>query len=63
MKKTYLKPNALVVKVETQQFIALSKFDEEAAQNGTVLSRQGRFSRWEEDDFDEEQVRCLMSEG
>ena len=54
MKKTYLKPNALVVKVETQQFIALSKFDEEAAQNGTVLSRQGRFSRWEEDDFDEE---------
>ena len=50
MKKTYLKPNALVVKVETQQFIALSKFNEEASKNGEVLSRQGRFSDWDEDE-------------
>ena len=54
MKKTYMKPNALVVKVETQQFIALSKFNEEASENGVVLSRQGRFSRWEEDEEWEE---------
>jgi hypothetical protein len=52
MKKTYMKPNALVVKVETQQFIALSRFNEEASQNGVVLSRQGRFSA--DDDWDEE---------
>lgn len=50
MKKTYMKPNALVVKVETQQVIALSKFYEEASQNGTVLSRQGCFSDWDEEE-------------
>lgn len=54
MKKTYMKPNALVVKVETQQVIALSRFDEEASEDGVVLSRRGRFSRWE-DDFDDEE--------
>lgn len=54
MKKTYLKPNALVVKVETQQFIALSKVEGEANPDGEVLSRRGRFSSWEEDDFEEE---------
>ena len=46
-----MKPNALVVKVETQQFIALSRYDEAATQNGEVLSRQGRFS---DDEWDEE---------
>jgi len=50
MKKTYLKPNALVVKVETQQFIALSKVEGEADPNGEVLSRRSRFSAWDEDE-------------
>ena len=46
-----MKPNALVVKVETQQVIALSRFDEEASQNGVVLSRQARFS--DDDDWED----------
>ena len=54
MKKTYLKPNALVVKVETQQVMTLSKTDEPASKTGTVYGRQGRFSDWDEDFDDEE---------
>ena len=54
MKKTYLKPNALVVKVETQQFIALSKFDEEEAiQSGEVLGREATFSDDDAEWFEE----------
>ena len=49
MKKTYLKPNTLVVKVEPQQVIALSRFDK-AANSSTVYSREGSFS---DDDWDE----------
>ena len=48
-----MKPNALVVKVETQQFIALSKFDEDAIQSGEVLGREATFSDDDAEWFEE----------
>ena len=50
MKKTYLKPNALVVEVETQHVMTLSTTDTPAEKTGTVYGRQGRFSDWDEDE-------------
>ena len=52
MKKTYIKPNALTVRIENNLMLITS--DTHAEKDGTVLSRRGRFSRWEEDDFEEE---------
>ena len=43
MKKTYLKPNTLVVKVETQQVIALSMMATEADPTLDVYSHEANF--------------------
>jgi hypothetical protein len=50
MKKTYLKPKTLVVKVETQHVICLSTNDDPASQNGVVYGRRARFSNWEDEE-------------
>jgi len=50
MKKTYLKPNALVVKVEPQRVIALSMVEGQADMNKPVYSREARFSDWDEEE-------------
>ena len=52
MKKTYIKPNALTVRIENNLMLITS--GTKADKEGEVLSRRGRFSRWEEDDFEEE---------
>ena len=52
MKKTYLKPTSLTVKIVPQQMIALSK-QGEADPEGTVYGRRGRFSKWEDDYYEE----------
>ena len=39
MKKIYMKPESLLVQVELQQMIALSKQEGEANPDGEVLSR------------------------
>lgn len=46
MKKIYMKPESLLVKVELQQMIALSKQGGEANPNGEVLSRE---SGWDDE--------------
>ena len=51
MKKTYLKPETLTVKIANH--IMLITSGSEADQNGEVLTRRNRFSRWEDDEFEE----------
>ena len=53
MKKTYLIPTLQVVKIQPAQFIAMSYGGTTDATSGN-LGRRSRFSRWEEDDFEEE---------
>ena len=50
MKKTYIKPYADIDKVETQEFIALSKLDGEADPSQPTYSRESRFSGWDEEE-------------
>ena len=54
MKKTYMIPTLKVVKVQTTSILAgsLEIKNKDAEQ---ALGRQGRFSRWEEDDFESEE--------
>ena len=57
MKKTYMIPTLKVVKVQPAQFIAASQpglMDSKTEYTSGNLGRRGRFSRWEEDDFEEE---------
>lgn len=49
MKKTYLKPKALTVKIVPQQVIALSRIEGKAT-NNTVYGRGAEFSDWSEDE-------------
>jgi len=58
MKKTYMIPTLQVVKIQPAQFIAASL---NASMKGSAIensndfgARSSRFSRWEEDDFEEE---------
>ena len=51
MKKKYLKPNVLIVRIENNLMLGAS---ETPATTNEVLSRQGRFSDWDEDFDDEE---------
>ena len=53
MKKTYMKPNTLVVKIETQQVIALSQFGDEADPNSVVYSHEATFSDDDAEWFEE----------
>lgn len=53
MKKTYIKPNALTVRIENNLMLITS--DTNADKGGEVLSRRGRFSRWEEEDLESEE--------
>jgi len=48
MKKSYLKPTVLVVKVENTLMLSLSGTS--AKQDGTVLGREARFSDWDEEE-------------
>lgn len=55
MKKTYLKPEFLITDIELQNMIALSKVEEEANEEGEVLSRRrNRRNVWDEDEDEEE---------
>lgn len=57
MKKTYMIPTLKVVKVQPAQFIAASQpglMDSKTEYTSGNLGRRSRFSRWEEDDFEEE---------
>ena len=51
MKQTYRKPDTIVVYLELQKMIALSKVDGDANPSGEVLSR--RRNTWYDDDDDE----------
>ena len=51
MKKTYMIPTLQVVKIQPSRILAGSPELTGTYKGGTVLSRQGRFSRWEEDDY------------
>jgi len=64
MKKTYIEPTLLIHKVEACQMICNS-INSVSGLNGVTMgegeftggasdARRGRFSRWEEDDFEEE---------
>lgn len=55
MKKTYMIPTIQVVKIQPTCILNES-MDMKGDLNGsvTVGARQGRFSRWEEEDFEEE---------
>ncbi len=48
MKKSYLKPTALVVKVENTLMLSMSGTP--AQKEGTVLGREARFSDWDEEE-------------
>ena len=50
MKKTYLKPTSLTVKVAPQQLICLSKTDDPALKTGKVYGRESRFSEYDEEE-------------
>ena len=51
MKKTYKNPTLKVVKIQPNQLmIPASGYTNETSGN---LGRRGRFSTWEEEDFDE----------
>ena len=52
MKKTYLKPETLTVKIANH--IMLITSGSEANPDGDVLTRRNRFSGWDEDLDDEE---------
>ena len=49
MKKTYLKPEVLTVKIVPQQVIALSKVEGNAT-SGTVYGRGNSFSDWDDEE-------------
>lgn len=48
MKKSYLKPTALVVKVENTLMLSMS--NSTASKSGEVLGREARFSDWDEEE-------------
>jgi len=51
MKKTYMNPSLKVVEIKPAQILAGSEIGKGNDYNGgTVQTRQGRFSSWEEDD-------------
>lgn len=59
MKKTYISPEVLIQKVILQQMIATSDpvvqtKDEDADENGEVLTRRRR-NDWEDEEFEEEE--------
>ncbi len=63
MKKTYMIPTMKVVEIKPANILAGSVNGTSGAEGlgkgdswgtGTANSRQGRFSSWEEDDFEEE---------
>lgn len=59
MKKKYLSPEILIQKIVLQQMIATSNpvvqtKDEDAYENGEVLSRRRR-NEWEDEEYDDEE--------
>ena len=56
MKKTYMIPTMKVVKIQPAQFIAnsLPTSEDSADPELGMSARSSRFSRWEEDDYEEE---------
>ena len=55
MKKTYMIPTLQVVKIQPSQILAGSEIGiGDDYGGGKIQARQGRFSRWEEDDDFEE---------
>jgi len=57
MKKTYMIPTLKVVKVQPAQLMTDSTMNVKGNYDSETISigaRQSRFSRWEEDDFEEE---------
>ena len=61
MKKIYLSPEILIQKIVLQQMIATStptvtmKDDEDAVQDGEVLSRRRYQNVWDEEEYDDEE--------
>ena len=61
MKKIYLSPEILIQKIVLQQMIATStptvtmKDDEDAVQDGEVLSRRRNQNVWDEEEYDDEE--------
>ena len=51
MKKTYKNPTLKVVKIQPNQLMIAASGETEATSGN--LGRRGRFSTWEEEDFDE----------
>ena len=52
MKKTYMIPTLKVVKIQPAQFIANSIPMEGKDATAPGMARQGRFSDWEEEEFE-----------
>ena len=59
MKKTYIKPSVIVQVIKPCLMLGASGVEGIGSSSGKISdtsadARRGRFSRWEEDDFDEE---------
>ena len=55
MKKTYMIPTLQVVKIKTNQLMITASFGNDQKDGSEAAARRGRFSRWEEDDFESEE--------